>query len=162
MVDGVPKTVRHDTNHGRRCVPQFHDRSDDVLPTADGQGTELAAGLDVRGPVLDKGPGAHGSFSGFVLARPAASPGAGGLSQLAARLAAAGTKRVIVAGLAADVCVSATARDAARLGYPTAVALDATAFVHAHPAGDEAALAELRAAGIELRTQPVPRANNPR
>ena len=112
-VDAVNRRVAETLAHGGAV---FYTR--DVRPTDDGQGTELAAGLDVRGPVLDKGPGTHGGFSGFVLARTAAPPGAGALSQLAAHLAAAGTTRVIVAGLAADVCVSPTARDAARLGYP--------------------------------------------
>ncbi|WP_020502037.1 cysteine hydrolase family protein [Sciscionella marina] len=55
---------------------------------------------------------------------------------------------VTVAGIAADVCVAATARDALRLGYPVTVPLEATAFVHAHPDGDAASVAELRAAGV--------------
>jgi nicotinamidase/pyrazinamidase len=46
------------------------------------------------------------------------------------------------------VCVAATARDARRLGYQVTIPLAATAFVHAHPQGDDAALAELVAAGV--------------
>jgi nicotinamidase/pyrazinamidase len=110
----------------------------------------LADGLDVRGPVLDKGPGMHGGFSGFVLAPRGAHPGAGGLSRLAGALADAGATHVTVVGLAADVCVSATAADAARLGYPTTVPLDATAFVHAHPDGDDAAMADLASTGVRV------------
>lgn len=78
------------------------------------------------------------------------APGAGGLSALAEHLRRAGTTRVTVVGIAADVCVAATARDAVRLGYPTTVALAATAFVGAHPDGDGAAVNDLRAAGIDI------------
>ena len=35
VVDRVPETVRHHADHGRRPVPQCHDRSDDVAPTAE-------------------------------------------------------------------------------------------------------------------------------
>ena len=34
VVDRVPETLRHHTDHGRRCVPQCHDRTDDVVATA--------------------------------------------------------------------------------------------------------------------------------
>lgn len=85
--------------------------------------------------MVEKGPGRSGGFSGFVLLRLAGCPGAGGLGGLAGGLAGAATSHVTVVGIAADVCVSATAADAARLGYPTTVALAATAFVGAHPDG---------------------------
>ena len=31
VVDRVAKALRHDTDHGRRCVPQLHDRTEDVV-----------------------------------------------------------------------------------------------------------------------------------
>ena len=34
VVDRVPETLRHHADHGRRCVPQCHDRSDDIVATA--------------------------------------------------------------------------------------------------------------------------------
>jgi nicotinamidase/pyrazinamidase len=40
------------------------------------------------------------------------------------------------------------ARDARRLGFQVTVPLDATAFVHAHPEGDDGAIAELTDAGV--------------
>lgn len=110
---------------------------------------ELHEGLDVRGRVVPKGPGKEGGFSGFVLAS-SGGPGGGGLSPLAELLAAAHVDSVVVVGLAADVCVAATARDARRLGLHVTVPLGATAFVHAHPGGDEAAIEELRAAGVTV------------
>jgi nicotinamidase/pyrazinamidase len=63
----------------------------------------------------------------------------------------------LLVGIAADVCVAATARDALRLGYPARIPLHATAFVHAHPDGDDAAVAELRDAGVLVTgSAPVP------
>ncbi|GAB3406795.1 NAD(P)H:quinone oxidoreductase [Flindersiella endophytica] len=110
---------------------------------------DLHAEVDVRGPVVPKGPGKNGGFSAFVL-DSVAGPGTGGLSPLAGLLRDAGVDTVVVVGLAADVCVSATARDARRLGYAVTVPLGATAFVHAHPDGDAAALADLRDAGVVI------------
>ncbi|HZC27476.1 MAG TPA: isochorismatase family protein [Actinopolymorphaceae bacterium] len=114
---------------------------------------ELVDGLDVRGVVVPKGPGRNKGFSGFVLTAAGVSddePGAGGLSPLAGHLRHAGVAAVVVIGVAADVCVSATARDARRLGYDVTVPLAATAFVHANPDGDDAAVAALRAGGVTV------------
>lgn len=117
---------------------------------------DLHAEVDVRGQVVPKGPGRNGGFSGFVLAA-AGKPGGGGLSPLAGMLREAGVDSVVVVGIAADVCVSATARDALRLGYAVTVPLPATAFVHAHPQGDDAAIAELLDAGAAITRTPLPR-----
>lgn len=127
--------------------------TEDVEPTAGAAGSpsaELHTELDVRGPVVPKGPGRAGGFSGFVLGLDGAAPGAGGLSALGGHLRDAGAEEVVVVGLAADVCVSATAMDARRLGYRVTVPLRATAFVGAHPGGDDGAIADLRAAGVAV------------
>ncbi|MEU9078886.1 isochorismatase family protein [Kitasatospora sp. NPDC004745] len=58
-----------------------------------------------------------------------------------------------VVGIATDHCVRATALDAARAGFTTRVLLDLTAGVA--PETTTAALAELRAAGVELVGTPV-------
>ncbi|MEU1150201.1 isochorismatase family protein [Streptomyces sp. NPDC005863] len=60
---------------------------------------------------------------------------------------------VDVVGIATDHCVRATAVDAAREGFRTTVLLDLTAGVAA--ATTEAAMAELRSAGVELTGKPV-------
>ncbi|MEV0451452.1 isochorismatase family protein [Streptomyces sp. NPDC050600] len=60
---------------------------------------------------------------------------------------------VDVVGIATDHCVRATALDAAREGFRTQVLLDLTAGV-ARETTDRA-LAELRAAGVELTGKPV-------
>jgi len=120
------------------------------LPPGDPAGVaDLHPDVVLRGDVVAKGPGKEGGFSGFVL-RHGAGPGDGALSELGGRLRAAGTSKLLVAGIAADVCVSATARDARRLGYDVTVPLGATAFVGAHPAGDEAAIADLRSHGVSV------------
>jgi nicotinamidase/pyrazinamidase len=111
---------------------------------------QLHPGLVVCGTIVEKGPGRAGGFSGFVRQRADAAPGAGGLSELAPRLLAAQVTELTVVGLAADVCVAATAADAALLGWRTTLDLRASAFVHAHPHGDRAAVADLRAAGVNV------------
>lgn len=134
----------------------LYTRDVDPVPgTAGTPRAELHADLRVRGPVVAKGPGARGGFSGFGLAPPGAPPGGGGLGALAGHLRAAAAEHVVVVGIAADVCVSATAMDARRLGYPVTMPLRATAFVGAHPGGDEAALQELRAAGVAIDATPA-------
>ncbi|MBO1337737.1 isochorismatase family protein [Streptomyces sp. VRA16 Mangrove soil] len=60
---------------------------------------------------------------------------------------------VDVVGIATDHCVRATALDAAREGFRTQVLLDLTAGVAA--ATTEAALSELKDAGVELTGKPV-------
>ncbi|MEV3860934.1 isochorismatase family protein [Streptomyces sp. NPDC050095] len=60
---------------------------------------------------------------------------------------------VDVVGIATDHCVRATALDSVRAGFRTQVLLDLTAGVAA--ASTEAALEELREAGVELTGKPV-------
>ncbi|MEV0124083.1 isochorismatase family protein [Streptomyces sp. NPDC050703] len=95
--------------------------------------------------VFDKG--AHSAaYSGFE------GVDENGVS-LAEWLRAREITEVDVVGVATDHCVRATAVDAAREGFTTTVLLDLTAGVT--PATTEAALAELRAAGVELTGKPV-------
>lgn len=117
---------------------------------------ELHPGLSEPGTIVDKGPGSRAGFSGFVLASsalPSGAPGGGGLSALAGLLRTSGVQHLVVVGLTADVCVSATALDARRLGYEVTVDLAATAFAHAHPGGDAAAIEALRDAGVRLENE---------
>ena len=55
-----------------------------------------------------------------------------------------------IVGIATDYCVSATALDAARLGFDTRVLLDLTAAVA--PDTREQSIATMRAAGVEVTT----------
>lgn len=122
------------------------------LPPGDPEGrTELHPGLSRLGAVVEKGPGKQGGFSGFVLLPEPGPPktvGAGGIGPLLEGLRGSGADSVTVVGIALDVCVAATARDAVRLGFPATVVLAATAPT---PDGDvTGAVERLRAAGIDV------------
>ena len=67
---------------------------------------------------------------------------------LAVLLSKLGIKRVIIGGLALDVCVRATALDARRAGFEAVLILDATRAVD--PVKGTAVLQELESAGVEL------------
>jgi nicotinamidase-related amidase len=69
---------------------------------------------------------------------------------LHARLAAAGTTELLLAGVATNVCVLATAQEAHRLGYAVTVLADVTTA--GTPGKHERALHELAAAGIPSRS----------
>jgi nicotinamidase/pyrazinamidase len=104
-------------------------------------GVELHPALD-RGPieaVFDKGEYAA-AYSGFE--------GSADGVPLAEWLRAHGVDAVDVVGIATDHCVRATALDAVADGLDTRVLLHLTAGVS--EATTEAALAQLRTAGIEL------------
>ncbi|MEU8886883.1 isochorismatase family protein [Streptomyces sp. NPDC048442] len=95
--------------------------------------------------VFDKG--AHSAaYSGFE------GTDENGVS-LAAWLRTHHVTEVDIVGIATDHCVRATALDAAREGFTTQVLLDLTAGVAAPTT--EAALEELREAGIKLTGKPV-------
>ena len=110
-------------------------------------GAELHPGLVVAGPIVRKGSGGEDGYSGFTMRDPV-----GGReipTELDGRLRAAGIERVVIAGLATDYCVKATALDALRLGYRTAVLTDGIRAVDLAPGDGQRALDELAAAGVE-------------
>jgi nicotinamidase/pyrazinamidase len=112
-------------------------------------GAQLHPALDTSRieAVFDKGEHAA-AYSGFE--------GRSGGTPLAEWLRAREVDTVEVVGIATDHCVRATALDAAREGFATTVRLDLSAGVAA--ATVDAALAELRAAGVTLLGRPVVRA----
>ncbi|MDX6523284.1 MAG: nicotinamidase/pyrazinamidase, partial [Gaiellales bacterium] len=71
-------------------------------------------------------------------------------TDLADQLRGRGVTRVLVAGLATDYCVRATALDAIQAGFDTTVLVDAVAAVDVEPGDGERALREIRAAGGRL------------
>ncbi|HEU0168727.1 MAG TPA: nicotinamidase [Chloroflexota bacterium] len=73
-------------------------------------------------------------------------------TNLTERLRARGITRVVVCGLATDYCVRATALEALSAGFRAAVVTDAVAAVNVNPDDGATALAEMRAAGVELLT----------
>jgi nicotinamidase/pyrazinamidase len=96
--------------------------------------------------VFDKGEYAA-AYSGFEASSDA--------TLLGDWLRKQGVDAVEVMGIATDHCVRATALDAARLGLATTVRLDLTAGVAAGTV--DAALTQLRAAGVQLVGEPIVR-----
>lgn len=111
-------------------------------------GATLHPQLSVRGPIVRKGAHGEDGYSGFSMRSPA-----GGHpipTELDATLARGGATRIVVCGLATDYCVKATALDGVRLGYETAVLLEAVRAVELQPGDGNRALDELAAAGVVL------------
>jgi nicotinamidase/pyrazinamidase len=111
-------------------------------------GAELHPGLAVEGPVVRKGTGGEDGYSGFY-ARDV-DTGEDQATDLHHHLAAAGVSRVLVVGLAEDVCVKATAIDAHDLGYDATVVLSATRPVNAREGDDARARRAMEDAGVAL------------
>lgn len=113
-------------------------------------GAELVEGLEVRedDPVVRKGTDGHDGYSGFSV-RDTVS-GEVDRTALQGVLDAHGVRRVVVAGLAGDVCVAATAVDAAALGYDTVLPVALTRFVELEPGDGERALDRVRDSGATV------------
>jgi nicotinamidase/pyrazinamidase len=104
-------------------------------------GAELHAGLDAGhiDAVVDKGQAVdREGYSGFEG------------TELERLLRSRGVDALDVAGLALDYCVKATALDARRAGFDVTVHRGATRPVEVQPGDGERAVAELRAAGVEV------------
>jgi nicotinamidase/pyrazinamidase len=98
-----------------------------------GEGLEFPATVEVisKGTRLEKD-----AYSGFQE------------TELDERLKRAGVRRVFVGGLAQDVCVLNTVRDAAELGYAVCLLTDATRAVNVQPDDGAKALAEMQGLGV--------------
>ena len=111
-------------------------------------GAELHPDLVVEGDVVRKGTGGEDGYSGFTVRDP--ESGDTEATVLDGLLRAHGVERVVVVGLAADVCVKDTALDAARLGYRTTVLRDGVRAVELREGDGARAFDELAAAGVEV------------
>jgi nicotinamidase/pyrazinamidase len=111
-------------------------------------GAEFHPTLKVVGPSVRKGSNGEDGYSGFTM-RDAIS-GDTIPTELEGLLRELSIERVVIAGLATDYCVKATALDAVRLGFETTVLSDAIAAVDLAPGDGERALAEMRAAGVTV------------
>lgn len=112
-------------------------------------GAAFHPALEVVGPSVKKGANGEDGYSGFTMRDPAT--GETIPTELEALLRVRGIERVRVCGLATDYCVKATALDAARLGFATTVIADAIAAVDLQPRDGEAAIDEMRAAGVVVQ-----------
>jgi nicotinamidase/pyrazinamidase len=113
---------------------------------ADTWGAAFHPALVVAGPVVRKGSNGEDGYSGFTMRDP--TSGETIPTELETLLRERDVRRVVVTGLATDYCVKATALDAARLGFETAVLTDAIAAVEIEPGDGERALDEMSAAGV--------------
>ena len=115
----------------------------------DSNGAAFAAALDTRrvARVFPKGTDVEiDSYSGFFDNGHKKATGLGDF------LRARGVTEVYVLGLATDYCVKATALDARQLGFTTHLILDGCRGVELHAGDVERALAEMRAAGVNVIT----------
>ena len=99
-------------------------------------------------PRVHKGATGEDGYSGFTMRDPV--DGSTVPTVLDGLLRSANVRRVVIAGLATDYCVKATALDAVRLGYDTTVLTDGVAAVDLEPGDGDRALDELAAAGVQL------------
>ena len=111
-------------------------------------GADFHPALDVDGPTVRKGTNGEDGYSGFTMKDPAT--GETRATELEALLRERDIKRVVVVGLATDYCVSATAIDAARLGFGTEVLQDAIASVDLQPDDGAKAIHLMQAAGCTM------------
>ncbi|MFW6174598.1 MAG: nicotinamidase [Chloroflexota bacterium] len=116
-------------------------------------GAEFHPHLKVVGDVVQKGTGGEDGYSGFSARDPeSGTESSTGLEQM---LRDRGIESVVVVGLAADVCVRATALDAVRLGFRTIVIKDATRGVDLNEGDTERAFEEMEKAGATLESAAV-------
>jgi nicotinamidase/pyrazinamidase len=114
---------------------------------SDTWGAELHPDLLVHGPVVRKGTSGEDGYSGFSVRDPFS--GAASSTQLQSLLDPA-IRRLVIVGLAGDYCVKETALDGRRLGYEVEVPLGLTRFVELTEGDAEAAVAEMRTAGVTV------------
>ena len=131
-------------------TPHF-EKDGGVWPVHCVQGTwgaELHPDLLVRGDVVRKGQSGEDGYSGFSMRDPAS--GQTTPTALADLLRAAGAERLVVLGLAGDVCVRATALEGAEHGWPVTVPWDAVRCVELEPGDGERTREQLRRAGVTV------------
>jgi nicotinamidase/pyrazinamidase len=117
---------------------------------ADTWGSELHPdlALPADAPRVHKGANGEDGYSGFTMRDP--TTGDEMPTELDGLLRERGIGHVVVVGLATDYCVSATALDATRLGYTTAVLTDAIAAVDLQAGDGERALQAMGDAGVAM------------
>jgi nicotinamidase/pyrazinamidase len=112
-------------------------------------GADLHPRLDREADlILRKGTGGEDGYSAFTVIEP--NDGARRPTGLAGYLRDRGIERVVVVGLAADVCVKATALDGEHEGFATFVVWPATRAVEIRPGDGARAADELVEAGVRV------------
>ncbi len=111
-------------------------------------GAELHPGLHVRGPIVRKGANGEDGYSGFTMRDPRS--GETMPTELERMLRERHIERLVIAGLATDYCVRATARDALALGYATVVPRGLIRAVDLQPGDGDRAIAEMASEGVVI------------
>ena len=111
-------------------------------------GAQLHPDLTVDGPVVRKGVDGGDGYSGFSVRDPVS--GEESATELGRLLEERGVRRVVVTGLAGDVCVKETALDSHRLGFEVVVPLAATRMVELEDGDGERAVQAMQDAGVEV------------
>ncbi|MDZ7732719.1 MAG: isochorismatase family protein [Acidimicrobiia bacterium] len=109
-------------------------------------GAELHPDLEVVGEAVQKGTRGEDGYSGFTARDP--ETGVEHPTGLEAFLRTRMVTRIVVVGLAGDVCVRATALDGARLGFDTTVLRSHTRSVE--PDAEPRVFSEMEQAGVEV------------
>jgi nicotinamidase/pyrazinamidase len=110
-------------------------------------GAEFHPDLHVVGQVVQKGSNGEDGYSGFTMRDP--ETGKEIPTRLRSLLVEREIERVVVVGLALDVCVKATALDATE-GFDTSVIVDATAAVELQPGAGLRTIEELEANRVAI------------
>ena len=113
-----------------------------------GQAAELPHPHQDGGRRRRKGANGEDGYSGFTMRDPVS--GEQKPTELEGLLRERDIDKAVVCGLATDYCVSATAIDAANLGFDTEVLQDAIAAVNLKPGDGQAAIGAMSAAGCTL------------
>ena len=135
------------------ATPHFIDDGG-VWPTHCVAGTWGAALIDGIDPnhrasaVIRKGTNGEDGYSAFAMREPGGDVDIP--TGLAGLLRDRGVERVVVVGLATDVCVAATAVSARDAGFDTTVLWDATRPVYTDDETTARVLTELDHAGVEV------------
>lgn len=111
-------------------------------------GAKLHPDLDGGDPVVRKGSGGEDGYSGFMMRDP--DTGDEQPTELDGILVRNTVGRVVVVGLAQDVCVKATALDAVTRGYQVDVPAAGTRAVKLQEGDEERAWEAIRQAGCNV------------
>jgi nicotinamidase/pyrazinamidase len=122
-----------------------------IWPTHCVQGTwgaELHDELEVLGPIVRKGTGGEDGYSGFTVQHPVnGETQPTGLDDL---LRERSIERLVVVGLAQDVCVKETVLEARGLGYDVTVLREGIRPVNLSPGDGRAALMAMTDSGARV------------
>ena len=113
-------------------------------------GAALAPGFELPAdaPRVRKGTNGEDGYSGFTMRDPETAKETS--TELEGLLRRRGIERVVVAGLATDYCVLATALDAVRLGFAVGLVADGVAAVNLQPDDGDRAMSEMAEAGVVI------------